>query len=102
MEKPTIKWQRARSAALEGAHRRVFEPIGKCLFNGTTVAVFSLFSVYCLHSLFPYQGDEISWWQAIQSVVAGLSMLAILFFTLFACPVALLDWRFRRELSDRI
>ncbi|WP_298851588.1 hypothetical protein [uncultured Ruegeria sp.] len=99
MEQPTVQWQRARIAALEGAHRRILEPVGRALFNGTATATLCFLVVFVWHNLFTFRGIGNSLIIEIQHLIAASSMLTMLLLTVIACPVALIDWRYRREIE---
>ncbi|MEX0348244.1 MAG: hypothetical protein AB3N15_02385 [Paracoccaceae bacterium] len=99
MEQPTVQWQRTKIAVLEGAHRRILEPVGRALYKGTAAAMLCLIVVFIWHNLFTFRGAGDSLTIEIQQVIAASSMLTVLLLTVIAFPVAFIDWRYRREIE---
>ena len=97
MNPPSKKWIQTRNAAIESAHRRVFEPLKKRLADCITAAVAVFLISYIRFNFFDFPAVETSTNTAVQVAIAGIAMVSLPILLIASVPIILLDLRFRRE-----
>lgn len=86
------EWKNLRKEILNAAYRRIFEPL-KFLYTAQSAAAIVFFAAYIRFNFFEYDEFGGSYIQAVQLILAGISMLLVSILTPITVFLATLEWR---------